>query len=280
MQLGPTGSGPASPLFPAPITVVRMRTALTRGVSPSIGQCELTHLERQPIDFEVALSQHKRYEQVLEDLGCQIERLGEESDFPDSVFVEDIAIVLDELAIITRPGAISRRGERESVESALRPHRRLEHVQAPAILDGGDVLVVGKDIYVGISSRSDSEAVDQVRAIVTDYGYDVGEVNVCGCLHLKSAVTALTEDTLIINPDWVVADHFLGRTCIQVVPSEPNAANVLRVGDTILFAASFPRTGSRLASAGFEVRPVDASELAKAEGALTCCSLLFDSAAV
>ena len=218
MQLGPTGSGPASPLFPAPITVVRMRTALTRGVSPSIGQCELTHLERQPIDFEVALSQHKRYEQVLEDLGCRIERLGEESDFPDSVFVEDIAIVLDELAIITRPGAISRRGERESVARALGP--------------------------------------------------------------LKSAVTALTEDTLIINPDWVVADHFPGRTCIQVDPSEPNAANVLRVGDTILFAASFPRTGNRLASAGFEVRPVEASELAKAEGALTCCSLLFDSAAV
>ena len=257
-----------------------MRTALTRGVSPSIGQCELTYLERQPIDFEVALSQHKRYEQVLEDLGCRIERLGEESDFPDSVFVEDIAIVLDELAIITRPGAISRRGERESVERALGPHRRLERIQAPAILDGGDVLVVGKDIYVGISSRSDSEAVDQVRAIVTDYGYDVGEINVRGCLHLKSAVTALTEDTLIINPDWVVADHFPGRTCIQVDPSEPNAANVLRVGDTILFAASFPRTGNRLASAGFEVRPVEASELAKAEGALTCCSLLFDSAAV
>ena len=257
-----------------------MRTALTKGVSPSIGQCELTHLERQPIDFEVALSQHKRYEQVLEDLGCRIERIGEEPDFPDSVFVEDIAIVLDELAIITRPGAISRRGERESVERALSPHRRLERIQAPAILDGGDVLVVGKDIYVGISSRSDSEAVDQVRAIVTDYGYDVGEVNVRGCLHLKSAVTALTEDTLIINPDWVVADHFPGRTCIQVDPSEPNAANVLRVGYTILFAASFPRTGNRLASAGFEVRPVEASELAKAEGALTCCSLLFDSAAV
>ena len=280
MQLEPTGSGPTSPLFPAPITVVRMRTALTRGVSPSIGQCELTHLKRQPIDFEVALSQHKRYEQVLEDLGCRIERLGEEPDFPDSVFVEDIAIVLDEFAIITRPGATSRRGERESIERALRPHRRLEHIQAPAILDGGDVLVVGKDIYVGISSRSNSEAVDQVRAIVTDYGYTVGEVNVSGCLHLKSAVTALTGDTVIINPDWVVADHFPGRTCIQVDPSEPNAANVLRVGDTILFAAAFPRTGDRLVAAGFEVRAVDASELAKAEGALTCCSLLFDSAAV
>ena len=177
MQLEPTGSGPTSPLFPAPITVVRMRTALTRGVSPSIGQCELTYLKRQPIDFEVALSQHKRYEQVLEDLGCRIERLVEEPNFPDSVFVEDIAIVLDEFAIITRPGATSRRGERESIERALRPHRRLEHIQAPAILDGGDVLVVGKDIYVGISSRSNSEAVDQVRAIVTDYGYTVGEVN-------------------------------------------------------------------------------------------------------
>ena len=277
MQLGPTGSGPASPLFPAPITVVRMRTALTRGVSPSIGQCELTYLERQPIDFEVALSQHKRYEQVLEDLGCRVERLGEEPDFPDSVFVEDIAIVLDEVAIITRPGAESRRGERSSIQRALKPHRRLEHIRAPGILDGGDVLVVQKNIYVGLSTRSDDEAVRQLKLIVADLGYTVTGVEVRGCLHLKSAVTAVSDDTLLINPDWIDATDLPGHAFIQVDPAEPNAANVVRVGDTVLFAADFPRTGERISAAGFDVQPVDASELAKAEGALTCCSLIFEA---
>ena len=277
MQLEPTGSGPTSPLFPAPITVVRMRTALTRRVSPSIGQCELTYLKRQPIDFEVALSQHKRYEQVLEDLGCRVERLGEEPDFPDSVFVEDIAIVLDEVAIITRPGAESRRGERSSIQRALEPHRRLEHIRAPGILDGGDVLVVQKDIYVGLSTRSDDEAVRQLKLIVADLGYTVTGVEVRGCLHLKSAVTAVSDDTLLINPDWIDATDLPGHAFIQVDPTERSAANVVWVGDTVLFAADFPRTGERLSDAGFRTLPVDASELAKAEGALTCCSLIFEA---
>ena len=254
-----------------------MRTALTRGVSPSIGRCELTHIEREPIYLETAKAQHDAYERVLEDLGCRIERLGEESDFPDSVFVEDIAIVLDELAIITRPGAISRRGERGSVERALRPHRRLEHIQAPAILDGGDVLTVDKTIYVGISTRSNTEGVDQVRAIVADHGYNVMEVAFDGCLHLKSAVTTVSNDTLVINPEWIEAGTFSELACIEVDPTEPAAANVLGIADRVLFGAGFPRTGERLSAAGFEVRPVDASELAKAEGALTCCSLIFDA---
>jgi len=254
-----------------------MRIAITRGVSPAIGHCELTHLERSPIDLDVARAQHDLYERVLRDLGCLVEHLTEEPDFPDSVFVEDIAVVLDEVAIITRPGAESRRGERSSIERALEPHRRLVHIQAPGILDGGDVLVVQKDIYVGLSSRSDDEAVHQLRVIVADLGYTVTGVEVRGCLHLKSAVTAVSDDTLLINPDWIDAADLPGHAFIQVDPTEPNAANVVRVGDTVLFAADFPRTGERLSAAGFDALPVDASELAKAEGALTCCSLIFDA---
>ena len=253
-----------------------MLVAVTRGVSLNIGHCELTHLEREPIDVDAARTQHTLYERMLEGLGCRVEHLDEESGFPDSVFVEDIAVVLDEVAIITRPGALSRRGERPSIERALEPHRRLAHIREPGILDGGDVLVAGRSIHVGLSTRSNAEAVDQLRAIVTDHGYRVSEARFRGCLHLKSAATAVSDDTLLINPEWVDAGAFPDLVCIPVDPAEPRAANVVRVGDAVLFAADFPRTGERLSSAGFDVHPVEASELAKAEGALTCCSLLFE----
>lgn len=254
-----------------------MRIAITRAVSPSIADCELTHLERSPIDLDVARAQHAAYEAVLADLGCRVGRLQAEPDLPDSVFVEDIAVVLDEVAIITRPGATSRRGERSSIEQVLAPHRTLAHIRSPGILDGGDVLVAGRDIHIGITSRSDAAAIDQFRAIVGDHGYRVHGVGVRGCLHLKSAVTAVSYDTLVVNPERVDTDALGDRRCIPVDPSEPAAANVVRVGDTVLVAAAFPRTAERIATAGFDVRYVDASELAKAEGALTCCSLIFEA---
>ena len=253
-----------------------MLFAVTRGVSSNIRHCELTHLEREAIDVDVARAQHSLYERVLADLGCRIEHLDEEPDFPDSVFVEDIAVVLDEVAVITRPGARSRRGERPSIERALEPHRRLAHIEAPVILDGGDVMVVGRNIHVGLSTRSNAAAVDQLRAIVADHGYQVSEAGFRGCLHLKSAATAVSDDTLLINPEWVDAGAFPGLACIPVDPKEPTAANVVSVGDTVLVAAAFPRPGERLAAVGFKVQLVEASELAKAEGALTCCSLLFE----
>ncbi|HIL49053.1 MAG TPA: dimethylargininase, partial [Acidimicrobiia bacterium] len=187
------------------------------------------------------------------------------------------AVVLDEVAIITRPGATSRRGERSSIEQVLAPHRTLAHIRSPGILDGGDVLVAGRDIHIGITSRSDAAAIDQFRAIVGDHGYRVHGVGVRGCLHLKSAVTAVSDDTLVVNPERVDTDALGDRRCIPVDPSEPDAANVVRVGDTVLVAAAFPRTAERIATAGFDVRYVDASELAKAEGALTCCSLIFEA---
>ncbi len=256
-----------------------MLIAVTRGVSPAIADCELTHLERTPIDVRTAREQHANYEAVLAELGCRIERLSAEPDLPDSVFVEDVAVVLNEVAVITRPGAESRRGERSSIERTLQPYRPLAHISAPGTLDGGDVLVAGRDIHIGITSRSDTAAIDQFRSIVDDHGYRVHGTTVQGCLHLKSAVTAVDDDTLVLNPEWVDADDLGDRRCIAVDPSEPEAANVVRVGSTVLVAAAFPRTAERISDAGFDVRAVEASELAKAEGALTCCSLLFEASA-
>jgi dimethylargininase len=252
-----------------------MLTAITRPVSRSIVHCELTHLERIPIDLENARRQHHAYEDALRSLGVTVCPLPEEPDLPDSVFVEDTAIVLDECAVLTRPGADSRKPEVESVARALTPYRTLHRVQPPGTLDGGDVLTVGKNIWVGLTSRSNRSAIGQMQAFLKPCGYTVRGVPVSGCLHLKSAVTQTAEHTLLINPAWVRKSDFPGMDFIEVDPSEPGAANVLMVGDKTIYPPSFPKTLARLEAAGIHPLLVDASELAKAEGALTCCSLIF-----
>jgi dimethylargininase len=249
--------------------------AITRKVSRSIGQCELTHLDRIPIDLEQATLQHRKYEEALKNLGVEVLSLPEEPRLPDAVFVEDAAIVLDECAILTRPGAVSRQAETELIARALAPFRVLHTLQAPGTLDGGDVLVVGKRIWVGLGTRSNPSAIDQMRAFLDPYGYSVYSASVSGCLHLKSAVTQVAEDILLINPAWVDQATFAGVDFIEVDPSEPYAANALLVGKTVLYQPAFPRTLLRLEAAGIRPLIVDQAELAKAEGALTCCSLIF-----
>jgi dimethylargininase len=184
-------------------------------------------------------------------------------------------VVLDECAIITRPGADSRKPETESVARALAPYRTLHQIQAPGTLDGGDVLVVGKRIWVGLATRSNRSAIDQMQAFLELYFYVVHGVPVTGCLHLKSAVTQVAQDTLLINPAWVDRAAFPGMQFIEVDPAEPYAANALMIGEAILYQPAYPKTRLRLEAAGIYPILVDQSELAKAEGALTCCSLVF-----
>jgi dimethylargininase len=255
-----------------------MLIAITRGVSPTIGKCELTYLERKAIDVQLAQAQHHQYEECLAALGCEVHRLLAEPDLPDSVFVEDIAIVVDELALITRPGADSRKPETISVARALEPYRKLYYIEAPGTVDGGDVLRVGKTIFVGLSSRSNPSAIEQMRGILQPYGYTVEGVRVNGCLHLKSAVTQVAQDTLLINSDWVDAHTFREWNLIEVDALEPHAGNALLVGETVVYPTGFPRTRRRLEAHGIPVMTVDLSELAKAEGAVTCCSLIFHHA--
>ena len=255
-----------------------MRIAITRKVSPEIGRCELSYLERAPIDVGLAQRQHLAYERCLADLGCAVTSLPPEPALPDSVFVEDTAIVLDELAGVTRPGAASRRPETASVAAALASWRPLFQLEAPGTLDGGDVLVVGRRIFVGRSLRSDEAGCGQLRNLLAPRGYTVVPVALHGCLHLKSAVTALPGDRLLVNPAWVDGSAFAGLGIIEVDPAEPRAANALRIGGAVVFPAVFERTRRRLESAGIGVVEVDVSELAKAEGAVTCCSLVFEAA--
>ncbi len=252
-----------------------MFIAITRAVSRSILNCELTHLERIPIDLENARRQHAAYEAALRSLDVQVHHLPEEPDLPDSVFVEDTAIVLDECAVLTCPGADSRKPEVDSIAQALEPFRKLYRVIAPGMVDGGDVLVVGKQIFVGLTTRSNRSAIDQMQAFLGAYGYTVLGVPVSGCLHLKSAVTQAVGNSLLINPAWVDKDRFPGMDFIDVDPGEPSAANILIFGEHQMYQPAYPKTLQRLEAAGLHPVVVDASELAKAEGALTCCSLIF-----
>lgn len=254
-------------------------TALTRDVSPALARCELTHLPRVEIDVDRARAQHRAYLEALTALGCRLIGLQAEPDLPDSVFVEDTAIVLDELAVIARPGAASRRPECLSIAIVLSDHRPLVTLEKPATLDGGDVMLTGRTLWVGLSGRSNWSAVGQLRAIVGRHGYEVRPVELDGCLHLKSAVTPVGPETVLLNPAWVDAQVFGGFDVVTVDPGEPHAANALRVGPGLIHAASFPRTRARLEARGLAVHPVDVSELQKAEGAVTCCSLVFRSTA-
>jgi dimethylargininase len=252
-----------------------MWTAITREVSPALAGCELSFIPRAPIDVDRASAQHRAYRHALEALGCRVVALPAEPAWPDSVFVEDVAIVLDEVAVLTRPGAASRREEVASVGLELRRHRSVLAIEAPGTIDGGDVLRLGNTLYVGQSARSNPEGIAQLEVLLGGYGYAVQGVMTRGCLHLKSAVTQLDDTTLLMQPAWVDRERFAGFRLIEVDPAEPHAANVVRVGDALLMPASFPRTQRRLVEAGFKVTAVDVSELQKAEGAVTCCSLLF-----
>ncbi|MEW5938099.1 MAG: arginine deiminase family protein [Chloroflexota bacterium] len=251
-----------------------MTLAITREVSRAIERCELTYLERAPIDVTRARAQHEGYRDALRGLGLEVVSLPEEPDLPDSVFVEDTAIVLDEVAVLTNPGASSRRPEVDSVARALTPRRRCVRVAPPATLDGGDVLTVGKVLYVGLTLRSNAAAVEQLRSLLNPFGYAVFGIPVTNCLHLKTGITQVAEKTLLINPNMIEKKFFPGFDFVEVDASEPQAGNALLIGETIVFPAAFPKTRERLMRLGRPIVTVEADELAKAEGGVTCCSLI------
>jgi dimethylargininase len=255
------------------------RIAITRPVSTSIVRCELTHLAREPIDHARAVHQHIAYEAALAKHVGEIVRAPAANDMPDAVFVEDVAVVLDEVAVMARPGAVSRRGELRGVEKVIARYRDVTRIVAPGTLDGGDVLRVGRRLFVGRSSRTNDAAIIQLRALVAEFGYKVVAVDVRGCLHLKSAVTAVAGNTLLGNGAWASRQAFGTLKWIDVDPAEPHAANALWVGDGVIYPRAYPRTAAllrtHLESIGLSLDLVDASELAKAEGGVTCCSLIL-----
>src|ERR1035437_7170335 len=249
-----------------------MLTAITRAVSPTIAACELTYREREPIDIARARGQHRAYEACLAELGVEVISLPAETEYPDAVFVEDPAIVLDELAVMTRLGAPTRRGESESLARVLERYRPLRRLCEPATMDGGDVMLAGKTLIVGVTERSNAAGIGQLAAEVEPFGYRVRPVVVRGGLHLKSACSYLGDAVLVHRP-WVDEAAFDGVRLVDV--PEACGANVLAIGQTGLVPSAAPRTAELLICLVRQVRGLDNSELMKAEGALTCCSLIF-----
>lgn len=254
-----------------------MLTAITRGVSPAILHCELTFVARSPINLAEAIEQHRAYERTLEKFGATVRSLPAEPELADSMFVEDPALVLDEMAIIFPLGTESRRPEAASLAKALAPYRELKYVHLPGTVEGGDILRIGRRLFVGLTQRTNEEGVRQLQSLVEPYDYSVTAVLVTGCLHLKSAVTFIGRNTLLANREWFDASEMTGYyEWIDVAPEEPHAANALAFENTVILPASFPLTKPRIEAQGFEVLPLDISELQKAESGLTCSSLLFD----
>jgi dimethylargininase len=252
-------------------------TAITRKVSPRLGACEVSFKPRQEIDVALAVRQHAAYEALLAELGARVVSLPALPDQPDCVFVEDPAVVLDEIAVITRMGAESRRGESESLAQAVAAFRELRRMEAPATLEGGDVMRAGRTLYAGLSRRTNVAGIQHLARMVEPFGYWVTPSEVRGCLHLKSACCYLGGNTVLANRQWVDVDALCGLRVLDIPAAEPHAANALRIGDTVVLPAAYPATRALLEQSGFHVRVVDTSELAKAEGSVTCMSLVFDS---
>ena len=252
-----------------------MLVAVTRAVSPTLAECELTHRPRDPIDVAKAVAEHACYEDALRSLGATVVHAPPEPTLPDAVFVEDAALVFAETAVMTRPGAPVRRREVESMAKVLSAYRPLFAIQAPGTLDGGDVMAVGRKIYVGLSSRTSHEGIAQLDQHLSEWGYEVIPVPVTGCLHLKSAVTQVADNLLLINDRWVSPECFGSMGTVTVAPGEPDAANALLIGTSVIYPTHHPATAERLDRAGVRVVPVPCGELAKAEGGVTCCSVVF-----
>ncbi len=253
-----------------------MLTAITRAVSRSLAECELTWLERVPIDVALAMRQHDAYAQALERQGLRVLRMPAEDGLPDAVFVEDPLLVLDEVAVALRMGAVSRRAEVDSLLPVIGEYRDVIRMQPPGTIDGGDIVRIGRQLFVGQSSRSDAPGTAQLAAIVAGFGYTVVPVAVRGCLHLKSGCTSLG-DRVLLNAGWIDASPFQSFHPLHVPASEPAAADVLTLPHTLLLPASFPATAELLRATGHSVTTVDVSELQKAEAGVTCMSVLFDA---
>jgi len=253
-----------------------MLIAIMRAVSPAINRCELGYIERQAIDPDKAAEQHRKYEACLAELGATVISLPAEPEYPDSVFVEDPAVVVDEIAIMTRMGAASRRGETESLSQALARYRSLRWMREPATLEGGDVMRIGRALFVGVSHRTNRAGIEQLREELGPLGYSVTPVEVRGALHLKTAVCYLGDGAVLANRDWLDLKPLTKFRVIDVAPNEGRAANVLALGNSVVIPECFPRTAEVLHRGGWKVRTIDVSELMKAEAGVTCSSLIFE----
>lgn len=224
-------------------------------------------------DYEKALEQHRAYGEALEKCGLELIILEPDDRFPDGCFVEDTAVVTEEIAILCRPGAPSRRGEMAGVAEMLAKYKPIASITAPGTIDGGDVLRADKHFYIGRSKRTNAEGARQLAAMLSKHGYTASEVPVNGILHLKTGVTCIGKNTFVAIDD--LAKHFSSGRLIRVEAKEGYATNCLPVNGSVLMPAGFPKVKQKIEELGLPVIEVDMSEFRKMDGGLTCLSLLF-----
>ncbi|HYL99538.1 MAG TPA: arginine deiminase-related protein [Blastocatellia bacterium] len=250
--------------------------ALVRGISDSYTHATVQAPPPRPIDLQLARSQHHRYIEVLQALGLDVIHIPQDPDLPDCCFIEDCALLHEGLALITNPGAPSRGRETNAVRSYLgKVAHKVEFMVPPATLDGGDCLRIENRIYVGLSSRSNAEGAARVRETFAPAGLDVIEVPVRGALHLKSVCSYLGNGFLVLAGDTISPSVFGDVEILPVSREEAYAANCLAINGTVICSAGYPVTQSKIKAAGFDVVPLDMSEIKKGDGSLTCLSILF-----
>jgi dimethylargininase len=249
-----------------------MTTALVRRPSPKLADGLVTHIERQPVDTALAERQWRAYVNALDDSGWRPIEIAVADDCPDGVFVEDAVVMFDHLAVITRPGAPSRRPEIDVMPAVLADMQlEIAVIEAPGTLDGGDVLKVGSDVYVGLGGRTNADGVRQLRRVVAPRGWSVIAVPVTKVLHLKSAVTALPDGTVIGYEPLVDDSRIFPR--FRAMPEESGAHVVVLDEERVLMAADCPRSVELVESLGYDVVSVDIGEFEKLEGCVTCLSV-------
>lgn len=249
--------------------------ALVRPPGESLRRAITSRRPPPAIDVALARQQHAAYCAALQQAGLDLTVLPPDEAHPDACFVQDTAVVYGTLAIIAHPGAESRRGEEAAVADVLARHRRLAEIRAPATLEGGDVLIIGTRVFVGVSDRTNRGGFAQLRDLLELEGASVHALEVEEGLHLLSGCTYLGRGVLLAAGPYADLPAFSGLDVVRVPEEEAAAANALGLGDHVVLPQGYPRTAALIRERGFRLLPVDLSEFAKADGGATCLSLIF-----
>lgn len=249
--------------------------AIVRNIPNSFQQCITGFSGKFPIDVTLAQQQHEHYCHTLVDLGLKLVRIEADDYLPDCCFTEDTAIVTDGLGIISFPGTESRHAEIIEMEKALTTYKKIQHIAAPATIEGGDVLKIGKKLFIGHSARTNEEGIKQVAGLVNELGYEVIPVKIHNTLHLKTVCTYLGNNCIIYADGHFDENIFSEYDKIIVPVTESYCANTLAVNGKVLIPKGFPLTRSLIGNKGYSIIELDMSEIEKADGALTCLSVIF-----
>ena len=249
--------------------------AITRKPGQNFAQGLTTAKNTAAPDYDLVLKQHAAYVETLESIGLDVIVLDALPDFPDAHFVEDTAVVTADVAVITNPGADARKGEEESIARVLEGYRKIERIRAPGTVDGGDVLQVGNHFFIGQSQRTNEAGAAQLGRILQKYEYTWTVIPVGAGLHFKSSVNYVGSNTLIVTDDFVRHEGLSAYNRILVDGAESYAANTLYINEHLLMPSGFPGTRKKLEKLGFKIIELDATEVRKMDGGLTCLSLRF-----